>query len=104
MKAIKLNIIEPWEFGTDKGVTASIVGENNGQYLIRLSNPMKLQDNEAKYFLAELRDRHSNDNLNKPGKYLLNMVYSQRINEINFKEHKISDFRSGLLVGEAILN
>jgi hypothetical protein len=103
MKVIKLNIIEPWEYGTDKAVDASIVGEENDQYLIQLSKPMKFKNSEARYFLATLRDKSLNG-INKSGKYLLSMVYSEDINELNYKGYKISEFRSGFLIGEAILD
>ncbi|SRR5258706_8068682 len=99
----KLNIIEPWEFGTEKAITASVVDEYEGQYLISILEPLAIKGNPIRYLIGEMTGEEKSLDLfsnNAQGTLALNMVYSDEINEQNFKNHRISDFRGNFLLGE----
>jgi hypothetical protein len=103
-KILKLNIIEPWELGTEKAIPASIIDEYEGQYLIYLPTPRLIKGKSISYFLAELR---GSDKLGLPsdkmrGTVLFNMVYLDEINDRNFRRYRIEDFRGNFLLGEII--
>lgn len=106
MKEIGLSIIDPWEFGTDKPVLATVIERNAKTYLIRLKEPLLVNNVKIYYLLSEFRDKNIDEStvLQQTGKYLMNMVYSEKINMSNFRSFKISDFRGGFLAGEIIIS
>lgn len=105
MKEIGLSIIDPWEFGTDEPVLATVVERNAKTYLIRLKDPLIINDAKISYLISEFRDKNIDDStvLQQSGRYLMNMVYSEKINMSNFRGFKVSDFRGGFLTGEIII-
>jgi hypothetical protein len=98
-----LNIIEPWELGTEKAISVSIVDEYQGQYLIFLSIPLSAKGKTIRYLIGEPRrenfDLFSDKFL---GSCELSMIYSDEIDEQNFKTYHIKDFRQNFLLGEII--
>jgi|GEM_PF-2137488 len=101
----KLNIIEPWEFGTEKAVHVSVVEKFEDQYLFSLAEPLLMKGLRTKYLIGELREEKSPDILSDKvkGTFALNMVFSDEINEKNFRNYLIKDFRGNFLLGEIIL-
>jgi hypothetical protein len=101
-KTAKLNIIEPWEFGTEKAIPASIVDKNENQYLLHLPEPLLINGKSINYLIGELRDQNSLDILSDKvhGTFALNMVYSSEVTKQNFRNHHIKRFRGNFLLGE----
>lgn len=105
-RLIELNIIEPWEKGTEKSIKSEIVDKNADYYLIRLLEEYKLKDKATKYLLGELRDKKNEINLfdkSVRGTFLMNMVHHKNLNEDNFKDYDLEAFRSNFLMVELII-
>ena len=47
----KLNIIEPWEFGTEKAIEVSVIDYDQGQYLFALSKPLSAKGKNINYLI-----------------------------------------------------
>jgi hypothetical protein len=100
----RLNIIEPWEFGTEKSIAASIVDKNEEQYLLYLPEPLWIKGKAINYLIGELRDKNLSDILSDKvhGTFALNMIYSNDVTIQNFRGYQIKDFRGNFLLGEII--
>lgn len=106
-RAGKLNIIEPWELGTDKAIETSIVDYHEGQYLFYLFKPLPIKGKSVSYLVGELRDKEKSLDLFSDkirGTVALNMVYSDEVDRQNFRNYRIKDFRGNFLSGEVILS
>ena len=51
----KLNIIEPWESGTESVIDAYIVKEEENEFLLFVENNIKVRGENAHYFICELK-------------------------------------------------
>jgi hypothetical protein len=101
---ISLSIVEPWEFATQKAVEATIIEKYDEVFLICLKDPLLFDNINIRYLLCEFRVKKEERNvLEKHKKYLLNMVFSEKINLENFTRFKLEDFRSGFLLGEMMV-
>jgi hypothetical protein len=101
---ISLSIVEPWEFATQKAVEATIIVKYDEVFLICLKDPLLFDNINIRYLLCEFRVKKEGKNvLEKHKKYLLNMVFSEKINLESFKGFTIEDSRSGFLLGEMMI-
>lgn len=102
----KLNIVEPWELGTEKAITVSIVDKHESDYLLYLPEPFLIKGKSINYLIGELREEKLVDLLSDEvhGTFALNMVYPNEITKENFTEYPIKNFRGNFLLGEIILN
>ena len=101
-----LNIIEPWEFGTDKAIDAILIDRNEGEYLLSLFQPRVFGEKQIRYLLLELRNKSSSVDLLNPkekGVFPINLVFMSEIDPYNFKKYRITDFRANFLLGDIIL-
>ncbi len=100
----KLNIIEPWELGTEKAINVNIVDEYGGQYLIFLPDRLTANETRINYLIGEPREDKSLDLFSNDtqGTIPLNLVYSTEINAENFKNYRLEKFRGNFLLGEVI--
>ena len=97
--------MEPWEFGTEKAIAASIVDKNESQYLLHLDEPLMIKGKAVNYLIGELRGQELIDILTDKvhGTFALNMVYSNEVTEQNFRDYHIKNFRGNFLLGEIIV-
>ena len=101
----KLNIIEPWEFGTDQAIDVDIVARNQGQCLILLSEPRMFGEMLTSYLIGELREDSSQINSlfsGLHGTFAMNLVFSDEISKHNFPNLSMKSFRANFLLGEII--
>lgn len=102
----KLNILEPWEYGTLRPIDAVILAQNRCQYLIMLFEPRAFGEVNASHLMGELRDKSAHIDLLLPGlqgAFAMNLVFSAGINEQNFPDLSIKDFRNNFLLGEIVV-
>ncbi len=100
----KLNIIEPWEHGTEKSIDVDIIGKNNNQYFLKLNTPISIKDYEYHYLLFRLKgEEKSIDITEAKGVFPIEIVYKEELREDNFSTYQIDDFRSNFLLGEIVL-
>lgn len=97
-----LNIIEPWEHGTEESINVTFIEQNNDNYLLHLSNSHKIKDIDYSYFIVRFRDEEVNNISNLKGTYSLEMGYDKEINESTFEKYDLKDFRTNFLLGEVI--
>ena len=96
-----LNILAPWEFGTEKGVHVSIIGKKDNQFLLCFGAPYLINGNTYKFLL--FRRVNKIDMLDK-GCIPIEMVYCSNLSKENFKDYDFKDFRDNFLFGELILS
>ena len=53
----KLNIIEPWEYGTERALDAVIVKEYDLEFLLFVHEPRKIKEATAHYFVYKLEEK-----------------------------------------------
>ena len=100
----KLNILDPWEFGTESAVRASIIKETGKQFLLFLETPIRIEDQKAHYFICELQKQEDRNAFKKniKGVYPITMVFDNSINE-NSELPPLSSYRSNFLSGELVV-
>jgi hypothetical protein len=102
----QLTILEPWDYGTPEPIGATILARNASQYLIAVSSPLCFTDVTTHYLLGELRNNPESPDLlasGTRGTYVLNLAYSDNLNEVTFPTVALKNFRSRFLLGEVIL-
>jgi hypothetical protein len=101
----KLNIIEPWESGTESAINATIVKEVGEQFLLFIEIPIKFEGNDAQYFNCELRRSEVKDAFRShiKGVYPINMVFDKNINNKDSELPLFSSYRGNFLSGELII-
>jgi hypothetical protein len=100
----KLNILEPWESGTESAVRVTIIKETENQFLLFLEKPIQIKGQDAYYFICELQKKEDKNALTKKmkGVYPINMVFDQSINE-NSQLPPLSSYRANFLSGEIVV-
>ena len=53
----KLNILEPWEFGTEKGIEIKDFDKFNNHILLHIKNPYIIDNEPYNFLLAKMRRR-----------------------------------------------
>jgi hypothetical protein len=101
----KLLIIEPWEFGTANGVGPFIVSLKRGiinNWLVVFEKEIIFKGLHTKYLLAKTQKKNEKIDLEIElfEKLILEMAAISDIDELNFKEYDLSDFRGEFLTGE----
>lgn len=102
----RLIILEPWDYGTPESVGATILARNEGHYLIDVSSPLIFNQVTTRYLLGKLRNNPESPNLlasETRGTYVLNLAYSDKLDEASFPTMVLKNFRSRFLLGEVIL-
>ena len=100
----KLNIIEPWESGTQSAINVSIVKETEKQFLLFLEKPVNFKDQDIQYFICEFQRQEDRNALKKniKGIYPINMVFDSNINK-DSQLPPLSSYRGNFLSGEIII-
>jgi len=101
----KLNIIDPWESGTESAINATIVKEMEEQFLLFIETPTKVYGKNAQYFICELRRSKDKDAFKNhiKGTYPINMVFDEKINNADYELPPYSSYRGNFLSGEIII-
>lgn len=101
----KLNIIEPWESGTESPIDAFILKEKDRQFLLFVENNITVRGENAHYFICELKneeDRIAFKNCVKRV-YPINMVFDKNIIADQQEIPDINSYRSNFLSGEIVI-
>lgn len=100
----KINIIEPWESGTDRATEADIVKRTGIQFLIFIEKPIKVRGAEAHYFICKLQDENCAIEFNKGerGIYKITMVFDKNVKNVQNPLPNIESYRGNFLSGELI--
>ena len=100
----KLNILDPWESGTEFSIKASIVKETEKEFLLSLEKPIQVKGQDAHYFICELKRQEDKNDLKKhiKGVYPINMVFDNSINE-DSQLPPLSSYRANFLSGELVI-
>jgi hypothetical protein len=103
--AFKINIIEPWEAGTEKSIKGSIIKDTGKQFLLRLDKPIQFKGTDAQYFICEFRNDMDKASFKEEqtGNYPINMVFDKNITEYSDLP-SLSAYRSNFLLGELVLS
>jgi len=96
----KLQILEPWEFGTEKGINIKDIDKSKNQYLLYTEEPYIINNHEYKFFLAKSKNKINLFSVAKKNSIILEMVYDKNLNPKNFIDYQIKDFRRNFLLGE----
>ena len=105
----KLSIIEPFDFGTVNNIQQFVIrikkGINNN-WLIILENPISYNEIRSKYLLSRTSKEYYHVDLQES--YLetltLEMMIIAGLNEENFTEYNIENYRGNFLTGELSRN
>lgn len=106
MRECRLNIVEPWDIGTENPIGASIVDKVGDQYLLKLTEPRVMKGQSVRFLIAEPRakgDKIDFVSVKARGLYPVNMVYSSNITIENFKVTSLNDFRSNFAIGDILI-
>lgn len=101
----KLNIIEPWESGTESAITADLIKKNGSQFLLFVEKVIKVRGENAQYFICELKNQENQnafDN-NIQGVYPIEMVFDKNIQNADSELLDLGKYRSNFLLGEIII-
>ena len=98
----KLNIIEPWESGTESTIDATFIKENGVQFLLFVERIIKVRNENAQYFICELKNEEDKSafNSHKKGVYPIRMVFDKNINSDAEELPPLSSYRANFLSGE----
>lgn len=102
---VKLNIIEPWEYGTESPIDASVVKYNGLEFLLYLDFPRKIEQHNAQYFICKFKndkDKISFKNKVK-GSYIIEMVFDKQISSANDEIPAFGTYRGNFLSGELVI-
>jgi len=96
----KLNILEPWEFGTEKGINIKDIDKSKNQFLLYTEEPYVINNHKYEFFLAKPKGKVNLFSVNKKDSILLEMVYDKNLSPENFTSYQIKDFRDNFFLGE----
>lgn len=101
----RVNIIDPWESGTDKSVDADIIKQNGNQFLLFIKTKINVKGNEAHYFICKLKSEIMRDPFknNESGIYEISMVFDKGITNELQDLPDIENYRGSFLTGEIII-
>lgn len=100
----KLNIIEPWESGTDKSIEANILKFTGKQFLLFVEKSVKVGSNNAHYFVCKFKNEKVNAKFksNECGTYEISMIFDINIQNAQQELPDIESYRANFLSGELI--
>jgi len=103
---VKLNIIEPWEYGTETAVHATIVKSDNEVFLLSLKVPIIIKGENAKYFVCKPIGIETNKLLSSQteGTFPISMVFDKSLKDATTELPLFENYRSNFLSGEVIKN
>lgn len=100
----KINIIEPWKYGTEKAISISNIDKLGSKYLFHLSEPYQINENSYNFLIGQPKDLEINlFTINKGQVIVLEMHFGDNINENNFVNLKFDDFRGDFLLCDFFL-
>lgn len=101
----KVNILEPWESGTESAVEALIIKETKDQFLLFIETNIKVRGENAHYFICKLKNEDNKTALKNSveGVYPINMVFDKNISSEQQEIPDISSYRANFLMGEIII-
>ena len=105
----KLLIVEPFEFGTINNIEQSVIdikkGVNNN-WLIILETVINFTGIQSKYLLIKTKKEYYHINLQEQlfKTLILEMAMIPGLNEKNFSEHDLKNYRGNFLTGELVCN
>lgn len=101
-RAGKLNILEPWEHGTEKSIKINLIKKNGDNYLIQLEKPHKINGHDFHYFIIRPRGERDLDISKLKGTYPVEMGYDKNLSMENFDKYNLELFRGNFLFAELI--
>jgi hypothetical protein len=106
MMSVRLNIIEPWESGTETAIDAVIVKGTAKLFLLRLETIVKFNSDDAQYFICQLQGKEAKGPLEdlKNGIYPISMVFDKHVKNDANALSELDDYRTNFLLGELIIN
>ena len=101
----KLNIIEPWESGTESAIEADLIKKNGIQFLLFVEKIIKVNNDNAQYFICELKNKENQNAFDNSvaGIYLIDMVFDKNIQNTDSELFDLGIYRSNFLLGEIII-
>ncbi|MEO8174718.1 MAG: hypothetical protein ABI581_16600 [Sediminibacterium sp.] len=101
----KLNIIEPWDWGTEKAIDVSVLKKDGNVYLLHLNVFITIHNKEARYFIFEFRNQVDQIAFkqNLKGTYPIGMVFDESITAETTTFKSLKDYRANFLSGEIII-
>jgi hypothetical protein len=101
----KLNIIDPWESGTESAIDAYLVKEKSNEFLLFVKNNIKVRGENAHYFICELKNEEDKTAFKNCVKkvYPINMVFDKNIINEQQDIPDINSYRANFLSGEIII-
>ena len=101
----RVNIIEPWESGTDRSIDANIVKYTCDQFLLFTEKKINVKGNDAQYFICKLKSEklRSPFNNKESGIYEISMVFDKDITNELQELPDIENYRGNFLTGELII-
>ena len=101
----KLNIIEPWESGTESAIEADLIKKNGIQFLLFVEKIIKVKGDNAQYFICELKNKENQNAFDNSvaGIYLIDMVFDKNIQNTDSELFDLGIYRSNFLLCEIII-
>jgi hypothetical protein len=101
----KLNIIEPWESGTESTIDAVLLKKSNNQFLLFTNKIIKVRGQDAQYFVCKIKKEEDQNSFNnqKKGIYEIRMVFDKNIQNVDSELPDLSNYRGNFLSGELII-
>ena|SRR5690348_4495823 len=102
----KVNILEPWQSGTEASVEALIVKQSKNQFLIFIEANIKVRGENAHYFICKFKNENDESALKSSieGVYPINMVFDKSIRNEQQEVPDINSYRANFLMGEIIIS
>ncbi|MBS4042945.1 MAG: hypothetical protein KGZ59_03940 [Chitinophagaceae bacterium] len=101
----RVNILEPWESGTNKSIKGEILQNTGNQFLLSVVEKINVKGNLAQFFVCKVKNEVLRTQFNNctNGIYEISMVYDKNINNALQLVPDINDYRGNFLTGEIII-
>jgi hypothetical protein len=100
----KINIIEPWEYGTEKPISINNIDKLGSKYLFHLSEPYQINKKYYNFLIGRPKDFKINlFNIKKNQVIVLEIHFGENVSELNFYNLNFDDFRGNFLLGDFFL-
>ena len=101
----KLNILEPWESGTESAINATIVKEIGPQFLLFVEIIIKVRGENAQYFVCKFENEENKKAFKNKfkGVYPIRMVFDKNIQGTESELPPLNSYRSNFISGEIII-
>jgi len=101
----KLNIIDPWDYGTESAIDVTLIKKVAREFLLFLRTPIMFKNKKVQYFVCVLKRKEDEDKFNNglKGTYPINMVFDENINCKDSGLQDFENYRGNFLYGEIII-